>query len=147
MQNPRSPIVASDVLIVGAGPAGLCCAIELQARGLKTVLIEKGSIVNSLENFPTQMRFFTSPRLVMTSAEQCSDLDQETARMRASGRVLRLQGEDHGKARREAGAQIDGIGAQCSWHRYWRSGVYLMIRVRSRVVDVLVVGIELNLPA
>jgi hypothetical protein len=26
-------------------------------------------------------------RLVMTSAEQCSDLDQETARIRASGRV------------------------------------------------------------
>ncbi len=31
-------------------------------------------------------------RLVMTSAEQRSDLDQETARIRASGRVLRLQG-------------------------------------------------------
>ena len=28
-------------------------------------------------------------RLVMTSAEQCSDLDQETARIRTSGRVLR----------------------------------------------------------
>jgi bacillithiol disulfide reductase len=75
MQNPRSPMVASDVLIVGAGPAGLCCAIELQARGLKTLLIEKGSIVNSLENFPTQMRFFTSPKglemggLAMSSSE------------------------------------------------------------------------------
>jgi hypothetical protein len=28
-------------------------------------------------------------RLVMTSAEECSDLDQETARIRASGRILR----------------------------------------------------------
>ena len=45
----------------------------------------------------------SSPRLVMTSAEQCGDLDQETARICASSRVLRLQGEDHGKARREAG--------------------------------------------
>jgi hypothetical protein len=36
-------------------------------------------------------------RLVMTSAEQCSDLDQETARIRASGRVLRLQGEGMAK--------------------------------------------------
>ena len=44
-------------------------------------------------------------RLVMTSAEQCSDLDQETARIRASGRVLRRQGEDHGEAKREARAQ------------------------------------------
>ena len=39
-------------------------------------------------------------RLVMTSAEQCSDLDQETVRIRASGRVLRQQGEDHGEAKR-----------------------------------------------
>ena len=61
-------------------------------------------------------------RLVMTSAEQCSDLDQETARIRASGRVLRLQGEDHGKARREAGAQIAGIGGGCGRHRYWSAG-------------------------
>jgi hypothetical protein len=37
-------------------------------------------------------------RLVMTSAEQCSDLDQETARIRASGRVLRLLRRDDGKA-------------------------------------------------
>jgi len=61
-------------------------------------------------------------RLVMTPAEQCSDLDQETARIRASGRVLRRQGEDHGEARREAGAQIGGIGAGCGGHRYWSGG-------------------------
>ena len=43
-------------------------------------------------------------KLVMTSTEQCSDLDQETARIRASGRILQLQGEDYGEARREATA-------------------------------------------
>ncbi len=61
-------------------------------------------------------------RLVMTSAKQCSDLDQETARIRASGRVLRLQGENHGEARREARAQIGGVGTGCGWHRYWSGG-------------------------
>ena len=61
-------------------------------------------------------------RLVMTTAEQCSDLDQETARIRASGRILQLQGEDHGKAKREATAPIDGVGAGCGGHRYWRGG-------------------------
>jgi hypothetical protein len=61
-------------------------------------------------------------RLVMTSAEQCSDLDQETARIRTSGRVLRLQGEDHGEAKRKARAQIGGIGAGRSGHRYWSGG-------------------------
>jgi len=58
----------------------------------------------------------------MKSAEQCSDLDQETPRIRASGRVFRLQGEDYGKARREAGAEIDGIGVGGGGHRYWRGG-------------------------
>ena len=61
-------------------------------------------------------------RLVMTTAEQCSDLDQETVRIRPSGRVLRLQGEDHGEAKREARAQISGVGAGCGGYRYWRRG-------------------------
>lgn len=61
-------------------------------------------------------------RLVMTSAEQRSDLNQETARIRASGRVLRLQGGDHGEASREARAPIDGITAGCGWHQYWHGG-------------------------
>ncbi len=39
-------------------------------------------------------------RLVMTTAEQCSDLDQETVRIRPSGRVLRLQGEEKTMAKR-----------------------------------------------
>ena len=59
-------------------------------------------------------------RLVMTTAEQCSDLDQETARIRTSGRVLRRQGEDHGEAKREARAQIGGVRAECGGHRSWR---------------------------
>jgi len=53
---------------------------------------------------------------VMTSAQECSDLDEETARIRTSGRVLRLQGEDRGEASREAGAQIGSAGAGCSGH-------------------------------
>jgi hypothetical protein len=48
---------------------------------------------------------------LVTTAEQCSDLDQETARIRVSGRILRLQGEDHGEAKREATTYISGIRA------------------------------------
>ena len=63
-----------DALIVGAGPTGLACGIELQQRGVKTVLIEKGCVVNSIYHYPTNMVFFTTPELLeignipMTSA-------------------------------------------------------------------------------
>jgi len=55
---------AVDVLVVGAGPTGLACGIELQQRGLKTVLIEKGCVVNSIYHYPTNMTFFTTPELL-----------------------------------------------------------------------------------
>jgi thioredoxin reductase (NADPH) len=55
---------AFDVVVVGAGPTGLACGIELQQRGLKTVLVEKGCVVNSIYHYPTNMTFFTTPELL-----------------------------------------------------------------------------------
>lgn len=57
-------IESADALVVGAGPTGLACGIELQNRGVKTVLIEKGCVVNSLYHYPTNMTFFTTPELL-----------------------------------------------------------------------------------
>jgi thioredoxin reductase (NADPH) len=53
-----------DVVVVGAGPTGLACGIELKLRGLTAALIEKGCVVNSLYNYPTNMVFFTTPELM-----------------------------------------------------------------------------------
>ncbi|MCR6720682.1 MAG: YpdA family putative bacillithiol disulfide reductase [Chitinophagaceae bacterium] len=53
-----------DLLIVGAGPIGLACGIEAQKAQLNYVIIEKGSLVNSLYHYPVNMMFFsTSERL------------------------------------------------------------------------------------
>jgi len=49
-----------DVLIVGAGPTGLACAIEAVARKLKVRVVEKGVLVNSIYNYPSTMTFFTT---------------------------------------------------------------------------------------
>ena len=49
-----------DVLIIGAGPIGLNCALEAEKNGLRYVIIEKGTIVNSLYNYPLYMRFFST---------------------------------------------------------------------------------------
>ena len=49
-----------DLIVVGAGPSGLACAIEATRAGLSLWVIEKGCLVNSLFNYPTNMTFFTS---------------------------------------------------------------------------------------
>jgi len=46
-----------DLIIVGAGPAGLICGIEAEKKGLNYLILEKGLLVNSLYNFPTNMTF------------------------------------------------------------------------------------------
>ncbi len=49
-----------DILIIGAGPIGLNCAFEAKKNNLKYLIIEKGTIVNSLYNYPLYMRFFST---------------------------------------------------------------------------------------
>ena len=53
-----------DVVVIGAGPVGLACAIEAQREGLQARLIEKGALVNSLVGYPVNMEFFSTPELI-----------------------------------------------------------------------------------
>ncbi len=54
----------TDVLVIGAGPTGLACAIEAQKAGLKVIVVDKGCLVNSLFHYPAGMLFFTTPELL-----------------------------------------------------------------------------------
>ena len=49
-----------DVCIIGAGPIGICCAIEAKKNGLSYILIDRGCLVNSLYNYPKNMTFFST---------------------------------------------------------------------------------------
>ena len=53
-----------DVLIVGAGPAGLAVAIAAREAGLEHEVVEKGVLVNSIYHFPRNMVFFTTAELL-----------------------------------------------------------------------------------
>jgi thioredoxin reductase (NADPH) len=53
-----------DVVIVGAGPVGLACAIEARRQGLQALVVEKGALVNSLVGYPARMEFFSTPDLI-----------------------------------------------------------------------------------
>ena len=64
-KQPRAhPDSWTDVLVIGAGPTGLACAIEAQKIGLKALVLDKGCLVNSVHNYPTNMTFFTTPELL-----------------------------------------------------------------------------------
>jgi thioredoxin reductase (NADPH) len=72
-----------DALVVGAGPTGLACGIELQKRGVKTVLVEKGCVVNSLYHYPTNMTFFTTPELLEIGNIPMTSLNDKPNRIEA----------------------------------------------------------------
>lgn len=49
-----------DLVIVGGGPIGIACALEAKKNGLSYVILEKGTLVNSLYNYPSNMTFFST---------------------------------------------------------------------------------------
>ena len=58
-----------DIFIIGGGPIGLTCGLAAQKAGLSFVIVEKGTLVNSLYNYPATMTFFsTSEKLEIGGA-------------------------------------------------------------------------------
>jgi thioredoxin reductase (NADPH) len=72
-----------DVLIIGAGPAGLAAAIAATKAGLSYQVIEKGALVNSLLHYPTEMVFFTTPELMEIGGLPFTSPNDKPSRMEA----------------------------------------------------------------
>jgi thioredoxin reductase (NADPH) len=72
-----------DTVVVGAGPTGLACGIELQRRGVRAVLLEKGCVVNSIYHYPTHMTFFTTPELLEIGDLPMTSLNEKPNRTEA----------------------------------------------------------------
>lgn len=53
-----------DILCIGAGPTGLACAIEATRAGMRALVVDKGTVCNSLYHYPLNMTFFTTPELL-----------------------------------------------------------------------------------
>ena len=72
-----------DVLVIGAGPTGLACAIDAQNAGLHVVLVDKGCLCNSLFHYPAHMTFFTTPELLEIGNMPFSSPNQKPTRSEA----------------------------------------------------------------
>jgi thioredoxin reductase (NADPH) len=72
-----------DALVVGAGPTGLACAIELQRAGCSTVVLDKGCIVNSIYHYPTNLTFFTTPELLEIGDIPMTSLNDKPGKIEA----------------------------------------------------------------
>jgi thioredoxin reductase (NADPH) len=62
MESSRS--YTTDVLVIGAGPTGLACAIDAQQAGYRVMVVDKGCLCNSLFHYPSHMTFFTTSELL-----------------------------------------------------------------------------------
>jgi thioredoxin reductase (NADPH) len=72
-----------DMLVIGAGPTGLACAIEAKRAGFRTVLVDKGCLCNSLFHYPAHMTFFTTPELLEIGDMPFSSPNQKPTRSEA----------------------------------------------------------------
>jgi thioredoxin reductase (NADPH) len=99
-----------DALVVGAGPTGLACGIELQNRGVKTVLVEKGCVVNSIYHYPTNMTFFTTPELLEIGNIPMTSLNDKPNRTEALKYYRRVA--DHYKLNVRQYERVDRIDGQ-----------------------------------
>ena len=99
-----------DALVVGAGPTGLACGIELQQRGVNCVLIDKGCVVNSLYHYPTNMTFFTTPELLEIGNIPMTSMFEKPNRTEALKYYRRVA--DHYRLNIRQYERVDRIGGE-----------------------------------
>jgi thioredoxin reductase (NADPH) len=84
MPDPtQSDLPIFDLLVIGAGPTGMACAIEAQRAGFSAVLVDKGCLCNSLFHYPAHMTFFTTPELLEIGDMPFSSPNQKPTRTEA----------------------------------------------------------------
>ncbi len=82
-----------DILIAGAGPIGLACALKAEEEGFNYALFEKGCLTNSIYNYPVNMQFFsTSEKLEIGSVPFISH-GSKPVRMEALEYYRRIAGQ------------------------------------------------------
>jgi NosR/NirI family nitrous oxide reductase transcriptional regulator len=77
-----------DLVIIGAGPAGLSAAMEAQARGLKYVVLERNKVASTVRSFPPGKKVYAEPQFVHNKSQ--IDFDEDLGKDEFLSRVNRM---------------------------------------------------------
>jgi thioredoxin reductase (NADPH) len=124
-----------DLLVIGAGPTGLACAIEAQRAGFSAVLVDKGCLCNSLFHYPANMTFFTTPELLEIGSMPFSSPNQKPNRSEALEYYRKVA--EHYKLdvrQYENVERVDGSDGNFTVHTTDRFGRGLEHRARKLVI-------------
>ena len=125
-----------DLLVIGAGPTGLACAIEAKRAGFSVVLVDKGCLCNSLFHYPAHMTFFTTPELLEIGDMPFSSPNQKPNRNEAL-EYYRKVAEHYGLDVRqyETVQSVSGSDGSFTVHTEDRFGRSVEHRARKLVVS------------
>src|ERR1700710_2348505 len=124
-----------DLLVIGAGPTGLACAIEAQRAGFTALLVDKGCLCNSLFHYPAHMTFFTTPELLEIGNMPFSSPNQKPNRNEALEYYRKVAEHYELDIRQyENVEQVDGYDGNFTVHTMDRFGRMSQYRARKLVV-------------
>jgi len=125
-----------DVLVIGAGPTGLACAIDAQNAGCSVVLVDKGCLTNSLFHYPAHMTFFTTPELLEIGNMPFSSPNQKPTRAEALEYYRKVAAHYQLDVRQyETVTSITGADGDFSVHTTDRFGRKITHRARKLIVS------------
>jgi thioredoxin reductase (NADPH) len=58
----------TDLLVIGAGPCGLAVGVAAKLAGVACVLLDRRTIVSTIERYPLSMTFFSTPERIEIGA-------------------------------------------------------------------------------
>jgi thioredoxin reductase (NADPH) len=133
IEGAASEIV--DLLVIGAGPTGLACAIETQRSGFTALLVDKGCLCNSLFHYPANMTFFTTPELLEIGNMPFSSPNQKPNRNEALEYYRKVAEHYRLNIRQyENVERVDGSDGNFAVHTTDRFGRMLLYRARKLVI-------------
>jgi thioredoxin reductase (NADPH) len=58
------PVATTDLLVIGAGPCGLAVGVAARKAGLSCLLLDRRTVVSTIERYPLSMTFFSTPERI-----------------------------------------------------------------------------------